>query len=300
MVSVGILLVFAVCLTAVVAQGGTNENFTTGTKLLKGGVDNFWDGAEFFTKIEKKDAGLLERALEDDDVFVKTAASYALLRIFKGGSSPDARDCIRSSEKVLWDVINDRKADLDLREIAINILGECGSKSNGAKLLKFGKEAPEPELAMAAIYRAYRLTSMMKERNILKERLTSKRIDLRAKATFYLADMGDSSLAVKNSLKELAKEPTFRGMVAEKLIENEEMIEIVENSATGGADRQRIAILEGELEKALAKAKEALAATNEARAERDRLKADIEALEEGRSGDAPAPEGVEPEGPMPE
>ena len=254
-ISVGILLLFGVF---VVAQGETNENFAEGSKLLKGGIANFWDGADFFAKIDKKESALLERALEDDDPVVRAAAAYGLMRIYQGDASPDARAYQRSSEDVLWDIVKDRKASLELREIAVNVIGGYGAKANADKLFKFGEEAPEPELAMAAIYRAYYLTNVMKGRDVIKERLDSKRVDLRAKATFYLADMGDTSPEVKASLKELAKEPSFRGMVAQKLVEHEEMIAYIEKKATGGADRQRIAILEGELEKALKKAEEAI------------------------------------------
>lgn len=246
------------------------------------GRDGFWQAAHLLGYIEIEDAALLEKGLEESDEFMKVASARALLKLASAEKGEKAKACGEKAEEALWKIINDEEADLYAREYAITTLGDSGRKENAGKLLEFAEKAFEPELGLAAVYRAYKLTDELKKKELLEDALTSDRIDLRATAAIALADMGELSKA-KDVLNKLKSEPTMRGLLAEKLLENEELYRQLEKSVIGGPDVEKIRTLERQCADYYKKAQEAIARANELFDENQKLKEELER----RGGEVP-------------
>ncbi len=273
------------------------EIYKEGAEIIEeNGVEGFWQAATLLSRIKPADADILEKPLGGDDAALRTVAATAMFRIMKKDKSY-AKKC----EAALWKTINSEDPELlELREIAINVLGKYGGKENGAKLLKFAEDAPEPELVMAAVYRAYRLTDEVEKKELILERLKSDRLDLRATAAFMLADMGEVG-RIKKVLDELEGEPSFRGLLAEKLLENEKLYSEIQRAITGGEDRKMIRRLERRLEEVEALAKLAAEKFRDMEKQRNKLRKELAKIKAGGGGGGTTPPvGPGPQGPGPE
>ncbi|MFH1549700.1 MAG: hypothetical protein ABIH04_03985 [Planctomycetota bacterium] len=252
------------------------------------GRDGFWQAAHLLSYVEIEDAALLEKGLEEADEFMKVASARALLKLASAEKGEKAKEYAKKAEEALWKIISDEEADLYAREYAITTLGDSGCKENAGKLLEFADKAFEPELGIAAVYRAYKLTDELKKKELLEDALTSDRIDLRATAAVALADMGELSKA-KDVLNELKNEPTMRGLLAAKLLENEELYRQLEKSVIGGPDVEKIRTLERRCDDYFKAAQEAVAKANALFEENKKLKEEIERRGGEVPGEGPGP-----------
>ena len=305
-IAVGLVLCFGFNQFGLMAEDGdkaeTEEKQLKPTEIYKdgadaieeNGVEDFWQAVTLLSRLKPGNADILEKAIASDDATLRTAAVSAMFKIMKKEKD---KSYVKKCETALWKTINSEDADLlELREIAINVLGKYGTEENGAKLLKFAENAPEPELVMVAVYRAYTLTDEVDKKELLIERLQSDRLDLRAKAAFMLADMGEVD-KVKKILEEVKGEPSLRGLLAEKLEENEKLYSEIQRAITGGEDRNRIRHLEGALAKAEAYARDAADKYREMEKQKNKLQKQLTKALAGGGGSTPSPG---PQGPGPQ
>jgi hypothetical protein len=225
------------------------KQFKDAMALIKsGGVDAFWEAFRRVVVLDKDGAQLFAAGLTQGGALEKIACAGALLRAFGKATDGDGKKYVTDAETVLWKIIKDEREVGEIRQAATDVLSKYGQPSNAKALLDLADTAFDPLVRLAAIRASYILTTEMRGKAFLREKLQSDDIDVKGWAVITLCEMADFN-DVRNHFDAFRYEPTLRGKLIQQYMVSDKLYDKLMVLMTGPANLERAAQLKIEIER---------------------------------------------------